>query len=118
MPEERRSRVGKPPTYLMQSIAGLSPQKKKQLSHIGIALLIFSVVVPMFASVALIAFTEAGLPLVFWLFSGVVMVVGVSLTWPQLGIYLIGALPNAIGKLLPKNWATMLKRPERRNETR
>lgn len=115
MPEERRSRIGRPPTYLMQSINGLSPQKKRQLSHIGYGLLIFSVVVPMLASVGLRAFTSAGLPLVFWLFSGVVMVVGVSLAWPQLGIFLIGSLPNAIGKLLPKSWATLLKRPDRRN---
>ena len=69
----------------------------------------------MLASVGLRAFTSAGLPLVFWLFSGVVMVVGVSLAWPQLGIYLIGSLPNAIGKLLPKSWATLLKKPDRRN---
>lgn len=117
MPEtpNRRSVVRGPPSYLMRSYDGLSVSKKKQLNRLGLSMLVFGFAVPMLASVGLRAFTGAGLPLVFWLFSGVVMVVGVSLAWPQLGIYLIGSLPNAVGKLLPKSWATLLKKPERRN---
>ena len=112
---ERRSGVNRgPPTYLMQSYAGMAAQKKKELKRIGYGLLIFSFVVPVLASIAL-NILSAGLPMVIWLFCGVGMIVGLSLAWPELGIYMLGRLPAAIGKLLPKSWAAALRRPDRRN---
>ncbi len=100
----------------MRSIAGLSPKKKKQLHWVGLAILAFSFVVPVLGSIGLRAFVPgASLPIVIWLFCGVGLVVGLSLVWPELGIYMLGRLPSAVGKLLPKNWAAMLQRSERRN---
>jgi len=113
--KDRRSlHNGRPPTYLMQSYGGMTPQKKKELKHIGYGLLVFSFVVPVLASIGLRAF-GLGLPMVIWLFCGVGMIVGLSLAWPELGIYMLGRLPAAISKLLPKSWAAKLARPDRRN---
>lgn len=112
----RRSGSGKPPTFLMQSYSGMTPQKKNELKRLGYGLLIFSIVVPVLGSVGLRAFVAGGgLPIIIWLFCGVGMVVGLSLAWPELGIYMLGRLPAAVGKLLPKSWADALRRPERRN---
>jgi hypothetical protein len=52
------------------------------------------------------------LSIAYWIFSGVFALVGVSLIMPQLGMWLIGAIPNAITKILPSK---MFKRPDRRN---
>ncbi|MCP4900528.1 MAG: hypothetical protein GY906_26495 [bacterium] len=116
-PPERRSNAnGRPPTYLMQSISGMSSAKKKELKRIGYGILIFSFVVPVLASIALRAFVGIGLHPIAWLFCGVGMVVGLALAWPEMGIYMLSRLPAAVAKLLPKNLASkILRRPERRN---
>lgn len=114
-PKNRRSVSGKPPTYLMQSYAGMEVSKKKELKRIGFGLLIFSFCVPVLASIGLRALTTASLPWTIWIFCGVGMIVGLSLAWPELGIYMLGRLPSAVSMLLPKSWASMLKRPDRRN---
>ncbi len=115
-PEERRnSTSGKPPTALMRSYAGMTPKKKKELKHLGYGFMVFSFVVPVSASIALRAFVGVGLHPLVWLFCGVGMIVGLSLAWPEMGIYFLGTLPSAVSKLLPSKLSGLLKRPERRN---
>lgn len=113
---ERRSRQGRPPTYLMQSYAEMTPAGKQALRVLGISIMLFTIGLPMGAQVALSILNRPGLPGLFWLFSGVGLVVGLSLVWPQLGIHMLSSLPRAVHGLLPSKWASMLRRPERRSD--
>ena len=114
--EERRSRSARPPTYLMQSYNEMTAQARKGLRKLGVGILLFCIALPMVAQVTLSVLDRPGLSAVFWLFSGVGMVVGLCLVWPQLGIYAIGALPGAVRKLLPTKLAAGLARPDRRGD--
>lgn len=113
MPEgtERRAADGKPPTALMQSYQAMTRRKRKELKTIGYVLLMFSLVTPVISSIAISAFGGAGLPPLVWLFCGVGMIVGLSLSWPEMGIYLLSRLPSAVVRLLPSR---LIDRPERR----
>lgn len=113
--ERRNSTSGKPPTALMQSYSGMGRQKRRELKRIGYGLLVFSFVVPVLASIGLRAFVGVGLHPIVWLFCGVGMIVGLSLAWPEMGIYLLSRLPAAVSKLLPSKLAGILRRPDRRH---
>jgi hypothetical protein len=117
MPQERRTNEnGKPPTALMQSYQAMQESQRRELKRIGYGLLIFSFVVPVLASIAMRTFAGVGLPAIVWLFCGVGMVVGVCLSWPEMGLYLLSRLPNAVGKLLPGKLADKaIVTRERRN---
>lgn len=114
--DQRRSESGKPPTYLMQSYDAMSEKGKNDLRQLGIWILLFTIGLPMLAEVVLRYTGRGGLPPLFFLFSGVGLVVGLSLIWPALGIWMVGAVPKAIGKLLPSKLAGLLTRPDRRNK--
>jgi hypothetical protein len=102
MPQERRTNGdGKPPTALMQSYKAMAAQQRKELKRIGYGALVFCLVVPVLASIAMRTFAGVGLPAVAWLFCGVGVVVGVCLSWPEMGLHLLSMLPNAVAKLLP-----------------
>ena len=52
------------------------------------------------------------LSIYYWIFSGVVTFAGLCLVWPQMGLWLISAIPNGLAKILPSK---LLSRPDRRN---
>lgn len=113
--QERRNSSAKPPTALMQSYLAMPSRKRRELKLVGLGLLVFSFVVPVLATIGLRAFVGVGLHPLVWLFCGVGMIVGLSITWPEMGIYLLGTLPKAVATLLPSKLAGLLKRPDRRN---
>lgn len=50
----------------------------------------------------------------YWIFSGVITVAGLCLIWPELGLWLMNSIPNALAKILPTK---LLSRPDRRNNS-
>lgn len=110
MPTDRRTTTGKPPTALMQSYKAMTPDKRGELKRIGYGLLVFSFVTPVISSIAISAFGGAGLPALVWLFCGVGMIIGLSLSWPEMGIYLLSRLPSAVSRLLPGKLTKVVER--------
>lgn len=115
-PDKRSTRSnGKPPTALMQSYSVMGHKKRRELKLIGYGFLVFSLVTPVIGSIVMRVTVGAGLPGVAYLFCSVGLIIGLSLSWPEMGIYLLGRLPGAVSKLLPSKLAGLLGRPDRRN---
>lgn len=116
-PDQRSSRSnGKPPTALMVSYNAMTAKKRLELKRIGYGLLLFSFALPTITSVGLsVLGSSARLPAVTWLFCGVGMIIGLSLSWPEMGIYLLSRLPSAVARLLPTKLTSAIHRPERRS---
>ncbi len=94
-----------PPLQIIQAYQAMTPQNRKRIRIGGAAMTTVAILLPLVGGL----FVE--LSIAYWIFSGVFALVGVSLILPQLGMWLIGAIPNAITKILPSK---MFKRPDRR----
>lgn len=113
--KERRKEDAGPPTQLMAAWTGMTPRDKGRLQGGGVALLTFTVVVPMVGQVVLLALDRGMLPIVLWLFSAGFGAIGVAMIFPPLGVWAVSTLAPALVKLLPSGrLADLLKRPERR----
>lgn len=107
--EDRRERSEGPPTLIMQSYQDMGTEGRRKMQKIGLGILLFTVAVPMTAGI----FVE--LPTTYWLFSGVGMVLGLCLLWPQLGVWAVNAIPAAVSRLMPSKKLADALRPDRRD---
>lgn len=107
--DRRERKQGDPPTLLMRSFTEMEKEEKWRFQKVGLGLLFFTAAVPMIAGI----FYE--LSPAYWVFSGLMAIVGVCLAWLPLGVWLLSSVPNALTKMLPGHKLTdLLKRPDRR----
>lgn len=112
---DKRTRSAGPPTQLMVAWTGLPPKDKRRLQRAGLALLTFTVGLPMAAAVVLAVLERAALPIVVWGFSGLFGVVAVGMIFPPLGVWAVSSAAPALGKLFPAGkLAGLFHRHERR----
>lgn len=105
---ERRSRDGTPPTIVMQSYTDMTVGEKRQLRRLGFGMVVFGVGMPMGIE------PFVSLHWVYWLFAGLVAVVGLMLLWPAAGFVVLDRLVAAAAKILPA--LRDVVRPERRDD--
>jgi len=115
-PDQRRTTTGKPPTALMVSYNAMTVKKRRELKRIGYGCLIFSLVTPVIASIVMRMTVGAGLPGTVYLFCGAGMIIGLSLSWPEMGIYLLSRLPSAVARLLPGKLTGVVERRNREGD--
>ncbi len=108
---EKRESGGKPaspPLMIVRSYENMTPQGRRRLRIAGALMLILSITLPLVGGL----FVE--LSAYYWIFSGVITVAGLCLLWPELGLWLVNAIPNALVKILPSK---LLSRPDRRTNS-
>lgn len=98
---------GSPPLQIVQAYQAMTPVNRKRVRILGGSMTGVAVIVPLVGGL----FVE--LSVAYWIFSGVIALVGVSLVFPQMGMWLISAIPNGITKILPSK---MFSRPDRRGD--
>lgn len=95
VPERRTRDTEDLPTKLEHAFSSMSRREKARFQFFGFAMVSFSIGLPMVGGL----FIE--IPGYYWLFSGVVLLIGVCFLVPRLGVYLITSLPNGIAKIIP-----------------
>ena len=96
---------GSPPLQIEESYRRMSHAGRRRLRIYGAVMMFAAIGLPLVGGL----FVE--LSIYYWLFSGVVTFAGLCLVWPQMGLWLISAIPNGLAKILPSK---MLSRPDRR----
>ncbi len=97
-----------PPMLIVQSFERMTPKARMRLRVGGALMLIASIMLPLVGGL----FVE--LSAYYWIFSGFISLAGLCLLWPELGIWLVKAIPNALVKILPSK---LLSRPDRRSNS-
>lgn len=106
--EKRDGKPASPPMMIVRSFERMTPEGRRRLRIYGGLMLTLSVTLPLVGGL----FVE--LSPYYWIFSGVITVAGLCLIWPELGLWLMNSIPNALAKILPTK---LLSRPDRRNNS-
>lgn len=105
---EKRRTDASPPMMIFRSFENMTTQARRRLRIYGAMMLALSVTLPLVGGL----FVE--LSAYYWIFSGVITVAGLCLIWPELGLWLMNSIPNALAKILPTKF---LSRPDRRSNS-
>ncbi len=97
---------GSPPMQIEESYRRMSHAGRRRLRIYGGSMMLAATGLPLVGGL----FVE--LSPYYWIFSGVVVFAGLCLVWPQMGLWLVSAIPSGLAKILPSK---MLSRPDRRN---